>query len=99
METLDGVLYVEGGEGGRGEDLKHKLLGHPPVIARLGSIVIMILLVTTWMMINIFMGLIWKKFSSKCKNSSDLGDDDFPECFNSDNICFAMKIGMSSWEF
>ena len=96
METLDGVLYVEGGEGGRGEDLKHKLLGHPPVIARLGSIVIMILLVTTWMMINIFMGLIWKKFSSKCKNSSDLGDDDFPECFNSDNICFAMKIGMSS---
>ena len=37
METLDGVLYVEGGEGGGGENFEHELLGHTSVVARLVS--------------------------------------------------------------
>ena len=41
METLDGVLYVKGGEGGRRENLEHELLGHPSVVARLVMVVMM----------------------------------------------------------
>ena len=50
METLDGVLYVKGWKCRGGENLKHKLLGHPSVIPRLVMIMIMMMMIMMMMM-------------------------------------------------